>query len=334
MGKVGMTISIFMRIAARMSILILILCACSEEIDLVSEGEAIPVVYAIFDASDSIHTVRLSKSFADEMSVESMINNPAYLYYDQARITMNKKNSTKKYTFLLNESIPRQQGYFPDSPNPVYQLEQKLDPGLYTLNIDTGDGTSPININTHLISDLIVAYPGKASKRIYFYDDPVLFIWLPSSDAYSYEIAFTLIYEEKHQSNKLQRKSVTYSRRVFKEELEWMQDRYKAHIYSDPVYSYFGLQIHEDDMVEYRKPIELILTISSADQDLTRYLRNVSPDIDTRNAANGNLENAIGIVASKFSCKFPNMQLASKAMDSLRSGRFTKDLKFVNNSDW
>jgi len=301
---------------------------------MVSEGEIVPVVYAIFDASDSTHTVRLSKSFADEMSVEKMIQNPGRLYYDSPRITMVKNSTSQSYSFQLNEFHPRSQGYFPDFPNPIYQLEQKFDPGMYTLRIDPGDGTEPILVSTYLISDLVVAYPSQATKRIYFYDDPVSFIWFPSSYAYSYEIAFTLIYEEKHQLNGLLTKSTTYSRRIFEEELEWMQDRFKAQIYSDPIYAYFGMQLHTDEFVDYRKPIELILTISTADQDLTQFLSSKSPDVDIRLATEGNLDNAIGIVASKFSRKFPNMQLSPKAMDSLRGGRFTKDLKFVNNSEW
>lgn len=322
--------------SVRLSVVLIFLAfwGCTEEIDLVSEGEIVPVVYAIFDASDSIHTVRLSKSFGDELSVEEMIHDPGRLYYDSPLITMGRNRTTQSYSFQLNQSQPRQQGYFPDFPNPIYQLEQKLNPGMYTLRIDPGDGSEPIIVTTHLITELVVAYPSRATKRIYFYDDPVSFIWFPSAKAYSYEIAFTLIYEEEHQTNGLQTKSVTYSRRIFEEELEWMQDRFKAQVYSDPIYAYYGLQVHEDELVDYRKPIELILTISTADQDLTQYLSKNSPDIDTHRATKGNLDNAIGIVASKFSRKFPNMQLSPKAMDSLRRGRFTKNLKFVNNSEW
>lgn len=323
-----------MRLDLGVSLIFLALLGCTEEIDLVSEGEVVPVVYAIFDASDSIHTVRLSKSFGDELSVEEMIHDPGRLYYDSPLITMGRNRTTQSYSFQLNQTLPRQQGYFPDFPNPVYQLEEKLDPGMYTIRIDPGDGSEPIIVTTHLITELVVAYPSRATKRIYFYDDPVSFIWFPSGNAFSYEIAFTLIYEEEHQTNGLQTKSVTYSRRIFEEELEWMQDRYKAFIYSDPVYAYYGLQIQEDELVDYRKPIELILTISTADQDLTLFLSKNSPNIDTRNAIKGNLDKAIGIIASKFSRKFPNMQLSPKAMDSLRRGRFTKDLKFVNNSEW
>ncbi|MCK5820559.1 MAG: hypothetical protein KAH17_01690 [Bacteroidales bacterium] len=323
-----------MRLSWGIVAIIGLLYSCSEEINMVSEGEAIPVVYAIFDISDTIHTVRLSKSFADELSVGEMMQDPRRLFFDKPVISLERNKTRQNFFFKLNESQERVQGIFPVSPNPIYQLEHELNPGTYTLSIDLGDGSEIILINTHLINELLVTYPSRATKRIYFYDDPVSFIWLPSENAYSYEIAFTLIYEEEHQVKELNTKSITYTRRIFEEELEWMQDRFKARIYSDPVFAYFGSQIHKDELVEYRKPLELILTISTADQDLTQFLSENSPSFDSRNSTKGNLENSIGIVASKFSRQFPDMQLSPKAMDSLRRGRFTKDLKFVNNPDW
>lgn len=314
--------------------LIGLLSACTEEIDLVAEGEVVPVIYAIFDLSDSVHTVRLSKSFADEKSVNEMIHNQQYLYYDSAHITMGRNQTTSGYTFQKIDDLSREEGYFPEYPNPVYQLHQRLNPGLYTLRIDLGDGSEPVVVTTSLISDLVVVYPGPRTKRIYFYDDPVSFIWFPSGSAYSYEIAFTLVYEEYHEVKGLITKSITYSRRIFEEEMEWMQDRFKAQIYSDPVYAYFGRMLKVDPQVNYRKPIRLISTVSTADQDLTQFISESSPNIDGRNDNKGNLENALGIVASKFSTSFPNMQLSPKAMDSLRGGRFTKNLNFIINPDW
>lgn len=307
---------------------------CSEEIELVGSGEQLPVVYAIFDASDTVHSVRLGKSFSGEMSVSDLLKNPENYSYSKPEIYLVQLSSNKAFSFKPNRNISKEEGDFPTSPNPIFQLSQKLLPGDYELVIIPEPGGDTIRSGVSLFNDLRVAYPTKTTKRIYFYDDPVSLIWFPASSAFSFEVAFTLRYQEKRPEKEIEIKEISYSRQVLEGDLEWMQDRFKYQLYSDPFFAYLGQNIAATESLEYRKPLELTVNISAADEDLSLFISRNNPDTDTRRDFKGNLEGALGIVAAKCSRKFEKKQLSPKAMDSLRNGRFTRKLKFVNNPDW
>lgn len=314
-------------------LIVLFTSSCSDEIQLSGEGDPFPVVYAILDAADTAHYLRLGKSFADEYSVQELLTKHN-LYYSSPDISLKHLSSGLEFHFEETEEIEKLPGYFPQSINPVYRLNQVLTPGDYLLRIKPDNQTSAIEERIKLFNDLLIYYPGKNSKRIYFYDDPVTFIWSPSKYVSTYELAFTLEYLEVDVNNKSKLKEITYSRTINTEELEWMQDRWKFRLYSDPFFGTIGRSIKKGDQIQYRKPSRLILKISAADAELSQFIKQNNPDTKVEINYKGNLTNAIGIAAAKYTVVLSKLQLSPKAMDSLRSGRFTKDLLFVNNPDW
>ena len=314
-------------------ILTLLLLSCSDDIKLTGEGEPIPIVYAIFDTSDSIHYIKLGKSFADESSVENQLDEK-HLYYSNPEVSIVNLSSGVEYSFRPSQEQEKDDGYFPISPNPIYMLDKYLNTGEYLVRIKPDNESMLIEEKVLLFNDLKIFYPGKSTKRIYFYDDPSSFIWSHSSNASTYELAFTLEYEESNDFSEIQNKSITYSRTINTDELEWMQNRWKFRLYSDPFYGKIGQKIEEDEAIKYRKPTNLILKISAVGFELNQFIEQNNPDTEIEINYTGNLSDAIGIVAAKYTVKIENLQLSPKAMDSLRSGRFTKNLKFVSNSDW
>jgi hypothetical protein len=150
----------------------------------------------------------------------------------------------------------------------------------------------------------------------------------------SYELAFILDYEEADNELEKSIKRLNYSRTIETTELEWLQDRWKFRLYSDPVFGKFSRDVNKNDQVKYRKPIRLTLLITAADTELNQFIDQNDPDTKVEINYSGNLTGAIGIAAAKYTVQLSNLQLSPKAMDSLRTGRFTKDLKFISNPDW
>ncbi|MCD6346294.1 MAG: hypothetical protein J7L96_02615 [Bacteroidales bacterium] len=309
------------------------LIGCSDDIQLVYPGESTPVIYCIFDCSDSLHSIKITKSFAGEEGIADMMADPANLYYESPAIKL-RYNATQLAMLFTESPSTRIDGIFPEHPNPIYTLKRILPAGGYTIAIELPGVEQAVIAQTELFNDLRVVYPNKKSKRIYFYDDPLSFTWFPSEHAASYEIAFQLKIEEVNENGDKSIRQVQYSRQIFDNELLWKKDRYQYQIFSDPVFAYWGRTISKNKSVSYRKPIELTASITAADEDLTRYIKYMHPGSDIKKDPKGNIEGAIGIIASKYTVKFSNLKLSPKAMDSLRSGRFTKTLKFVSNSDW
>ena len=307
--------------------------SCSDEVSLVYPGEAIPVIYGIFDASDTAHSIKVTKSFSGEEDAMKLMQNPGNLYYNSPEISLAQTGSNLDIQFLESPSH-RNEGVFPESPNPVYSLKRILPAGLYTIRITLPGVEKPIISETELFKDLKIIYPNSQAKRIYFYEDPLTFSWFPSENAASYEIAFKLVFEELTEDGESSNRKVQYSRHIQKNELRWERDRYQFQIYSDPVYAFLGTRIPNNKSISYRKPLELIASITAADEELTTYLKEMHPASDIKKDPKGNIDGAIGVIASKFTVRFNHLKLSYKAMDSLRTGRFTKNLKFVSNPDW
>ena len=99
--------------------------SCSDEVSLVYPGEAIPVIYGIFDASDTAHSIKVTKSFSGEEDAMKLMQNPGNLYYNSPEISLAQTGSNLDIQFLESPSH-RNEGVFPESPNPVYSLKRGL----------------------------------------------------------------------------------------------------------------------------------------------------------------------------------------------------------------
>jgi hypothetical protein len=314
-------------------LIISFLGSCSEDIQLTGTGDPIPIIYSILDSSDSIHYVRLGKSFSGEAAVRDLLNEEN-MYYADPTITLVQVNSQEQYSFGLVKDIFKEPGYFPIGINSIYQLKQELNPGEYILTIKPDENSTPIEQRVILFEDFNIVTPGKVTKRIYFYDDPVSFVWTSSSYSSQYELAITLEYDEADQNSEVKKKAITYSRNILLDELEWQQGRWKYRLYSDPFFGKIGQKIAASELVSYRKPTRLMIRVSAPNKELSQFIQQNSPDTQVETNYTGNLIDAIGIVASKYTIQLQDLQLSPKAMDSLKSGRFTKDLGFISNPDW
>ena len=63
------------------------LVTCNDKLDLVEEGPDVPIIYAILDYTDSIHYVRINKSFNGNVLSSEMAQNPdSILYRDSLNV--------------------------------------------------------------------------------------------------------------------------------------------------------------------------------------------------------------------------------------------------------
>jgi len=317
-----------------LGLFVTICLGCSDEIKVVGNGEVIPVVYGVFDVSDSVHTVKVMKSFSGEADANDLMQDPDNLFYVHVSVQLHPVwKNTSYFDFNLSEE-PRKDGIFPTLPNPIYALDQVLYSGNWELLINLDNSPDSLKINTYLSNDFRLIYPRKGIKTIYLYDDPMAFTWFPSEAAHSYEVALQLKVLEVMENGYQDTLIFTYSRQVFEEELLWLQDRFQFQFFSDPVLSAWGQAVNRQLEPDYRKPIEVIAKVSTADEILTRYIQQNTNTSDIKKDFAGNIPGGMGFIGSKFTRTFPKLKLSPKAMDSLRLGRFTKGLRFVTNSDW
>jgi uncharacterized protein YceK len=311
-----------------------LLSGCSTEIEVVDPGPPVPVVYAVFDPSDTTHYVKLSKSFAGKTDPYTLALDRNQVFYPEASITLGGGYDPGAWVFSKNSEIPRDPGYFPTQPNESFGINQLLFPGRYRLTIVIPSENKTLTADFSLLNSFRVYTPKAGFKRFYFYEDPILFTWLNDPGAGMYEITFQLRYQEVLKNGDSGIKTAVFTRQLLPSQLEPDGDRFNYRFFSDSFFAKMGTSIGSDSRINYRKPLDFSMMITAADTTLSRYLSWFNLEIDDKINPNGNVQGAIGVVASKCSVRFNNLILSGRSQDSLVRGRYTKNLEFVNNPDW
>jgi hypothetical protein len=307
---------------------------CLEDIQIIKPGPSIPVVYAVFDINQSIHYVKVSKTFAGKTDPYTLALDADNIFYPGAEVFLTQGIGGPHLPFYLEKSIPRVPGNFSANPNEVFVLNQQLQSGNYQLTVILPSEKDTLTANFNFINAFKVITPKTGFKRFYFYEDPILFTWIADAGAGLYEITFILEYEEYLKDGTTSTSKASYTRQLNPAELEFDNGRYSFRLFSDSFFAKMGTVISSVQELDYRKPIGLELIITAADTTMARYLNWFNLEIDDKVNPNGNVDGAIGVVGTKMSVPFTNLTLSSRSQDSLVKGRYTKKLGFINNPDW
>lgn len=313
---------------------IICLTGCSEDISVINPGPPIPVVYGVFDLNQSVHYIKLTKTFAGKTDPYTLALDHDQIFYSDAQVFLTQESGGNRMPFHLETGIPRSDGSFPEYPNEVYMLNQKLYPGNYQLNVIIPSEKDTLTARFSFINTFSVITPKAGFKRFYFYEDPILFTWLADPSAGLYEITLNLQYEEWMKTGASRVCSVSFTRQLDPSELEFEKNRYSYRFYSDSFFAHLGVSIRQNTAVDYLKPVALGLLITAADTTLAKYLNWFHLEIDDQVNPNGNVNGAIGVVGTKYSIPFRDLILSPRSQDSLVRGRYTKKLGFVNNPEW
>jgi len=151
-------------------VFILLGFSCSNDIDLTSEWKDIPIVYGLLSKSDSVHYIRIEKSFLDDdRSALEIAQIPDSLYYPEATVQIQKINSTDDPLFYQRvdaalEGYPREDGVFATTPNYIYKMELPAGAFLeegeeYEFVLDRGENFPIVTAQTTVISDIELTAP-------------------------------------------------------------------------------------------------------------------------------------------------------------------------------
>lgn len=105
------------------------LMSCSTEFDPLIEATPVPVVYSLFNYPDTIHWVRVTKSFQLRTALTTANIPEDSLAYPDARVMLEKwhDDNFMGRAVLTRQDWLRDSGLFPGNPNLVYFLKQLPD---------------------------------------------------------------------------------------------------------------------------------------------------------------------------------------------------------------
>lgn len=315
-----------------------------KDFSLNSTYEDVTIIYGLLNPDDSVHYLKIYKSFlteGDAFEAAKDIHN--YSYMDSIEVSLEEYNGTnylQTYYFDTTTSIPKDSGIFGFPLQILYTSKIKLNKAytykvvvrnLYTQKITTA--------TTQLVGDMNIKYPLyyiNKINNITFLPRQQQLEYTKGENIVLYQASFTYYYTEvfknaqRHQAAPI----VWEIGQSTTENLSYYGENLLRKIKDEVV---------ENEDVDYRYTDSVVLHIYTAANDLYLYLLAISAssglnqerleytNVKSYSLQEGNLEedgNGLGVLSSRgvYSLMFDEFSKATN--DSLLHGRYTSHLKF------
>jgi hypothetical protein len=324
------------------SLILLGLVACSNDLAVMSSYKDIPVVYCILSPNDPVQYLRLEKTFLGADNAWSMARRPDSIYYPDARVMLErwvdgeKKDSTK----MIRVVAPvRDSGVFVSDPNYVYKTIAPIRSNSeYHLNITIPSTGTAISAITHTVDDFRIVKPESYKKNLAFssYDNYQTVEWISAPFTRLYSLIIRFHYLE-----------VKYGDTV-NLTADWNIGQYisqngsggelmTADVLQRNFYKWLGNKLLPPpeyvQRLASREAIDFIFNVGG--EDLYTYMEVYREDggILKDKPVFTNIVNGIGLFSSRFEKSVAGKSLSDHSIDSLAFGIYTKNLRFADSQN-
>jgi len=319
-----------------------ILFSCNNELDLIEEGQDIPIVYGLMSAKDTASYFRVERAFADEnISGVELAKDPSQLYYKDLRVVLVHTSSGTEYIHEevdgADEGYPRDEGAFATVPNTLYKYrfgEMELIEGdRYRLEIDRGESSKIVSGTTQLAKTPKITSPGQTGLISLVPDGPTIVRWRGNETLAIYDLVIEINILEKDQTvagSTFEPRTLTWNviaGKIVEPKVTTLEHEFSGANF----YSFLSGSLEHDskwlrnfrdmnvivfgggvEMQEYKSVGEANLGITSS-QDIPIYT---------------NLSEGRGVFSSVTRVVKEGVMLTGKSIDSLRNNPLTRDLGF------
>jgi hypothetical protein len=325
--------------------LLVIVCGCTTDLEINNGHPTVPVVYAIINPYDTIHYVRVQKTFIINRKEDWIVLNPDSLQFRNVEVFLiGKMGDSVKWTEQFTETtVLKDTGFFPQGNYQGFILNHRLP--INASKPEAGIDARPdidslvLEVRVHDL-DLItratskVFWPAniinyKSRYLIYVYGSyPSVYAIsvggeTEGSGAYGYQqIDFKVHYKEYYR-NSFAVKEISWNTHE-----GWDENSY--FITPTRLFNPIKLHLSKNDSVEYRKldSIDIALLRPSKFFNNYWYVREHWEENDRLPYTN--FDRSYGMFFTIARDEWTGMKLNWEAMDSLCNGYNYKEMKFKN----
>jgi hypothetical protein len=327
---------------------------CKPEFSVNSSSEPFTIVYGLLNASDSMHYIKIFKSFLVEGNAYDVVRDiDKYSYIDSIEVSVNEYDShnqlLRTIPFDTTTSVPKDVGVFAYPTQIVYKSPSKLKTEcLYELVILNKYTNSVVKTKMPfaLAGTIDLKNPNPNGITISFTDQEVKFVFFTAENATMYQFVLYYYYTETLVDNtSRQPQPVVWNLGTVHDENSSAGKEKSLAIQSGAdFFRKVGEQIKVDDRVKSRHTDSLVLYVYSAAKDWGLYLQANIPtsginqerlhysNVLAYDLATKKDKYTMGIFSSRGTTRkmFQDLTEASKSRDSLFHGRYTGHLKFTD----
>jgi len=316
--------------------------SCRNDLVVMAPYKDIPVVYCILNPKDSVHYVRLEKSFLGEASAYDMARQTDSIYYNTASVYLERwLNGAMVDQITMTKGMiePRDSGIFTNDPNFLYQTTSPIKGNSeYRLNISIPATGAEITATTHTVNEFKIIKPETYKKTLPFssYDNYQTVEWIAAPYTRIYHLMIRFHYLE-----------VIYPDTV-KLTADWNIGEYisqysqggelmSADILQRNFYKWIGNKLQDPpkniQRIAEKKAIDFIFTVGG--EELYTYMEIYKEDtgILKEKPVFTNIINGIGLFSSRYEQSIAGKSLSDHSIDSLAYGIYTKNLRFVDSQN-
>jgi len=324
------------------SMILLGLVSCGNDLVIMAPYKGMPVVFCVLNQKDSVHYLRLEKSFLGEANAYEMARLTDSIYYPEASVILERwaDGSMKEQIALTHTLNPvRDSGVFSNDPNYLYQTAAPLkNKTEYRLNILIPSTGAQVSAVTHTVDDFKIVKPESYKKNLAFssYDNYQTVEWITSPYTRIYNLTIRFHYLEVKNSDTV-KLTANWNIGEFISRYGSGGELMTVDILQRNFYKWLGNKITKPSpdlqRIADKKAIDFIFTVGGEELYTFMEIYNADNDTYSEKPVYTNIVNGIGLFSARFEQTVAGKSLSSHSIDSLSYGMYTKDLRFVDSQN-
>lgn len=335
----------------------LLFSACSTDFDVTADYEETIVVYGLMDASADTQYIRISRGYiSEDRSALEIAQEPDSIYYlaNQLQVSIQRVSDGATFNFTEDRSITKDSGIFATAPHLIYVLPQRLNfNDSYRLLVNNSVTGKQLTAITQLVDSFrlsqpsdVLAFPfttNLVSKFPNGNPQPVEVSFTAARDGKVYDMAVRFYYRQWEGAvtgpgdtmmvEYFFERNLTSNSFAGNDPNPGTQNMIGRYTGND-LFSYMSSTLSKNPNIT-REPLELPLEYvyyagAESFYDLLRSSLGQS-GITALEASPiySNIEGGYGLFSSRYSKIRPQVGINAATKDSLKCGRFTRDLNFI-----
>ncbi len=309
--------------------------SCNNDFDLNENWKDVPVTYAILNPKDTVQYVRIEKVFNDpNRSALEVAQISDSIYYDNLSVEILDLDINKSYVLDKidgnNYNHLRDDGIFLKDPNYLYLLGEKgaiLPKHKYQFIATKDNGDTLVSATTQIVDDINIYIPVSNENPVKFRNISRFNIaWDGGANSGNYDVLFVFHIKEKDSSVSDEWKD---------KKLVWKVasgiEKLKYTVIGKDFYVF--LQSNLDENLNITRKFESFdLIVRGVGKELKEYIQVLDANLGITSSQQiptyTNMTNGYGIFTSVNTRILHDFHLSKETRDSLRVGKFTRDLNF------
>jgi len=312
----------------------MLLSSCETDPDISLSASPQAVIFGVFDKNDSVHFLKVGKTFQSEADPVQTADVFDSLYFDEPEIRISITYWTGHRDLvkpLIVTDIPKDAGIFHNPDQILYSFNGRI---RGTLGVSVKyPGIQEAYGEIRLIDSAGINTPKRAQKYLYLApDSPIRIQWIipnPKRPPFHWneiDVVFEFLEETAE---------ITSPRYVHIQNTNYYESTtplyYELNITYEEFIREVLSQIDDDPKVLRRYFGYHKIIINSGDQNMTNYIKYLNGYNDFDFLAFSNITNGIGLLASRSSSSKDSMLFDHKTRQQLVNENRLKKFKFIAN---